>query len=238
SITLLQSFADQAVIAIENVRLFTELQEKNRALADAHAQVSEALEQQTATSEILRVISSSPTDLQPVLDTVAERAASHCGGLDGHIFRVDGARLRLVALHASISGGPAGGRVGEFTIPLTHGTVAGRAVLARRSINVTDLQKEIDEFPEGSALACRLGHRTTLSVPLLREGVGIGCIQIRRSEVQPFTQKQVELLLSFADQAVIAIENVRLFKELETRNAELTQALDPQTATSDIPRVI
>jgi GAF domain-containing protein len=237
-ITLLQTFADQAVIAIENVRLFTELQEKNRALADAHAQVSEALEQQTATSEILRVISSSPTDLQPVLDTVAERAASLCGAFDGHIFRVDGARLRLVALHASISGGPAGGRVGEFTIPLTHGTVAGRAVLERRSINVTDLQKEIDEFPEGSALARRLGHRTTLSVPLLREGVGIGCIQIRRSEVQPFTQKQVELLLSFADQAVIAIENVRLFKELETRNAELTQALDQQTATSDILRVI
>jgi signal transduction histidine kinase len=230
-IDLLTNFAAQAVIAIENVRLFTELQEKNRALADAHAQVSEALEQQTATSEILRVISSSPTDLQPVLDTVAERAASLCGAFDGGIFRVDGARLRLVALHASISGGPAGGRVGEFTIPLTHGTVAGRAVLERRSIHVTDLQKEIDEFPEGSALARRLGHRTTLSVPLLREGVGIGCIQIRRSEVQPFTQKQVELLLSFADQAVIAIENVRLFKELEARNRDLT-------ATSEILQVI
>jgi GAF domain-containing protein len=244
-IALLQTFADQAVIAIENVRLFTELQEKNRALADAHAQVSEALEQQTATSEILRVISSSPTDLQPVLDTVAERAASLCGAFDGGIFRVDGARLRLVALHASISGGPAGGRVGEFTIPLTHGTVAGRAVLERRSIHVTDLQKEIDEFPEGSALARRLGHRTTLSVPLLREGVGIGCIQIRRSEVQPFTQKQVELLLSFADQAVIAIENVRLFTELQEKNqaltqahAQVTEALEQQTATSEILRVI
>ena len=230
-IALLQTFADQAVIAIENVRLFNE--------------TKEALEQQTATSEILRVISSSPTDLQPVLDTVAERAASLCGAFDGGIFRVDGARLRLVALHASISGGPAGGRVGEFTIPLTHGTVAGRAVLERRSIHVTDLQEEIDEFPEGSALARRLGHRTTLSVPLLREGVGIGCIQIRRSEVQPFTQKQVELLLSFADQAVIAIENVRLFTELQEKNkaltvahAQVSESLDQQTATAEILRVI
>src|SRR4030095_1086852 len=110
-------------------------------LQDFKRQLAEALEQQTATSEILCVIASSPTDLQPVLDAVAERAASLCGAFDGHIFRVDGARLRLVALHASISGGPAGGRVGEFTIPLTHGTVAGRAVLERRSINVTDLQQ-------------------------------------------------------------------------------------------------
>src|SRR5215467_13101363 len=219
-IDLLKTFADQAVIAIENVRLFKELQEKNQALTQAHAQVSEALEQQTATNEILRIISRSPTDLQPVLDAVAERAAHLCGASDGGIFRVDGESLRLVAHHASMPAGP----VGQFTIPLIRGTVGGRTVLEQRLIHVTDLQQELEDFPEGSTLARRFGHRTILCVPLLREGVGIGCIQIRRPEAQPFTQKQVELLQAFADQAVIAIENVRLFKELEEKNKALTTA--------------
>src|SRR5215510_6076303 len=219
-IELLQTFADQAVIAIENVRLFKE--------------TKEALDRQTATSEILRVISSSPTDLQPVLDAVAERSASLCGASDGGIFRVDGDCLRLVAHHASIPSGP----VGQFTLPLIRGTVGGRAVLERRSIHVTDLQQDVEEFPEGSTTARRFGHRTILGVPLLREGVGIGCIIIRRTEAHPFTQKQVELLQAFADQAVIAIENVRLFKELEARNNELRSSLEQQTATGEILRVI
>src|SRR4029450_8840125 len=124
-IALLQTFADQAVIAIENVRLFTELQEKNRALTEAYATITEALDQQTATTEILRVISSSPTDVQPVFDAVASSAARLCDSLDTNIFRRDGDRLVLAAHQGPITVGP----IGEFTIPLLHGTAAGRAVL-------------------------------------------------------------------------------------------------------------
>src|SRR5262245_4119623 len=136
--------------------------------------LNEALEQQTATSEILKSISGSPTDLQPVLDAVDERAAHLCGASDGSIFRVDGKSLRLVAHYVSIPAGP----VGQFTLPLIRGTVGGRTVLERRLIHVTDLQQEVAEFPEGSVFARRFGHRTILGVPLLREGVAIGCIQI------------------------------------------------------------
>jgi len=219
-IKLIETFADQAVIAIENVRLFNE--------------TKEALDRQTGTSEILRVISSSPTDLQPVLDAVAERAASLCGASDGGIFRVDGDRLRLVAHHVSIPSGP----VGQFTLPLIRGTVGGRAVLERRSIHVRDLQQDVEEFPEGSTTARRFGHRTILGVPLLREGVGIGCIIIRRTEAHPFTQKQVELLQAFADQAVIAIENVRLFRELEARTHDLTRSVGELRALGEVGQAI
>jgi two-component system, NtrC family, sensor kinase len=220
-IELLKVFADQAVIAIENVRLFNE--------------TKEALEQQTATSEILRVISASPTDLHPVFDAIAESAARLCEAFDANIFSRDGDRLLLVAHHGSI---PTLGPVGEATHPLVRGTTAGRAMLDGQAVHVADIQTEVDEFPESSALGRQLGIRTLLSIPLMREGVAHGAISLRRTEARLFTDRQVALLQTFADQAVIAIENVRLFTELQASNRELTTALDTQTATSDILRVI
>jgi signal transduction histidine kinase len=236
----LQTFADQAVIAIENVRLFTELQQKNEALTQAHAQVSEALEQQTATSEILRVISHSPTDVQPVLDAVAESAARLCGAVDAIIQRVDGDMIYRVAHFGAITS------VSDVR-PVTWATPSGRAIMERRTIHVDDI---LDEFAHGNYLEARAlqqgsGFRTVLVVPLMREDAVIGIITIRRLEMRPFTGKQIALLKTFADQAVIAIENVRLFTELQEKNRALTnahtrvtEALEQQTATSEILRVI
>jgi signal transduction histidine kinase len=216
-IALLKTFADQGVIAIENVRLFTE--------------TKEALERQTATSEILRVISSSPTDVQPVFDAIAESAVRLCDAMFGGIFRVDGDNLRAVGRHGPIA-------VQGLVMPIKPGTVAGRTVLERRAVHVTDLQADAAGFPEGSVIAKELGHRTTLGVPLLREETALGAIVVRRAEARRFTDKQIALLQTFADQAVIAIENVRLFTESQEKNRALSESLEQQTATADILRVI
>src|SRR5262249_5740009 len=221
-IALLETFADQAVIAIENVRLFKELEERNRDL-------TEALEQQTATSEILRVIASSPTDIQPVFDSIARSAARLCEAFDVMVLRVDGKVLRLVAHHGPI---PAG------DVPLHPRTLGGRTVIDRRLLHIRDLQTEVDEFPEGSALARERGHRTTLSVPLLRENVAIGNIQVRRDEVRPFSEPQINLLQTFADQAVIAIENVRLFRELQERTRELMESVDEMKGLGEVGQAV
>ena len=214
-IKLLETFADQAVIAIENVRLFLELKE--------------ALEQQTATGEILGVIASSPTDIQPVLDVVAENAARLCDANDASIFRLGEGMLRRVARFGSL---PASSSMD--LIPANRDTLSGRATIERQTIQVRDLQALLDEFPESRGS----GARTMLATPLLREGESIGCINIRRMEIRPFTDKQIALLKTFADQAVIAIENVRLFQEIQERNAELREALEHQTATAEVLSII
>jgi two-component system NtrC family sensor kinase len=150
--------------------------------------LSESLEQQAATSEILRVISGSPTDLQPVLDAMAETAARLCASYDASIFRLDGEVLRLVAHH-----GPIPNRLG-LVVPAIRGTVTGRSVLDRETVHVTDLQAAADEFPEGSPFAREFGFRTYVSVPLLRDRIAIGAIGLPRTEIHPFTDKQIALL--------------------------------------------
>jgi GAF domain-containing protein/DNA-binding response OmpR family regulator len=229
-IALLETFADQAVIAVENARLLTELQTKN-------ADLTEALEQQTATSEILRVISSSPTDVQPVFDAIVESGVRLCETMAGALLRFDGETLHPAAVY-----GPAREeilRAWEGFFPYRPGpeVAIGQAVLERRVINIEDVMS-LPRNPLREATQRSGGYRAYLAVPMLHEGDVIGVIASWRAEPRAFSDRQVRLMQTFADQAVIAIENVRLFKELDERNRELRVALEQQTATSELLKVI
>ena len=226
-IALVETFADQAAIAIENARLLTELQAKN-------ASLTEALEQQTATSEILRVISSSPTDVQPVFDAIVENARRLCDATYSVVFLSDSdcSGCRRCAAWTT-RGSPHCERA--YPMDITRGTTSGRAILDPCVVHVQDSSVDPDYT---HPLRETIARRSILSVPIFREGVPVGAISVRRGEPRPFTDKQIALLQTFTEQAVIAVGNVRLFTELEARNRELRVSLEQQTATGELLRVI
>ena len=222
-IALVQNFAAQAVIAIENARLLNELRE--------------SLEQQTATAEVLRVISSSPTNVQPVFDSIAESAVRLCGGQFAFEVRFDGKVMDFASCF-----GLSAERLAAFRsmmpMPASEDTAAGRAILRRAVVEITDVEADHAYGAQTQDFARTVAYRSIVAVPLLHEGNPIGAIAVARAHAGSFPERQIALLQAFADQAVIAIRNVRLFDEVQARTEELSESLQQQTATADVLKVI
>jgi GAF domain-containing protein len=226
-VELLKTFADQALIAIENTRLFEEVQARTREL-------QEALEYQTATSEVLGVISRAPSQLQPVFEAIVRTATRLCEAEYALVYKLQDGKYHVAATNNAQE---------EFIryaiehpLAPTRGSLIGRTALENRTVHMADCLAD----PEYEVLEYqRVGkYRTMLGVPLLRDGITVGVIGLMRNIVKPFNEKQIDLITTFADQAVIAIENVRLFEEVQARTEELTEALRQQTATAEVLKVI
>ena len=212
-IAQVETFANQAAIAIENARLFND--------------AKEALERQTSTADILKVIASSPTDVAPVLKAIVESACELCGAYDAVALLKEGDYLLFGAHHGSIP-------IETGSLPISRNFTPGLAVIEQKPVHIHDLlSSEGDQVPEAQRRAREFGYRTILSVPMLRENESIGVLALRRAEAHPFSDKQIALLQTFADQAVIAIGNVRLFEEVQQRTRELSQSLDDLRAAQD-----
>jgi signal transduction histidine kinase len=229
-IALVTTFADQAVIAIENARLLGELRQRS-------AELARSVDELTATGDVLKIISRSSVDLDAVLNTLVETAARLCDAHTAGLFRRQGDSYRLVALHTSADD------MDDFrefcqrhAFPRDRASVVGRTALEGRAVQIPDALNDPEyEWKDQSWIR---NFRTLVGVPLFRGEEAIGVLTVVRHEVIPFTQKQIELLTTFADQAVIAIENARLFDELRQRSAELARSVDELTATGDVLKII